>query len=248
MYKTAHFYFLICIVLVSCNKRTIPLKNPVQEQKVLKVKEIRHDGVVDFQNISRLLDEKVETNYVDIRNWSAFPYEPKVSFKIAHSDNQIWLKWQVEEENILAERTEPNSYVFKDSCVEFFFDPMADGNYYNFETNCIGTILSAYGPQRKPREYLSADTIKNIIQVESSLGSQSFSEKTGGHTWEMLMVIPAEVLTHNPDIQLKGLKSRANFYKCGDATSKRHYLSWNPISTQKPDFHRPEFFGELIFE
>ncbi|MEX0312750.1 MAG: carbohydrate-binding family 9-like protein [Allomuricauda sp.] len=217
-------------------------------QKTLNVKEIQHDGIADIQDVSRLLDKETETHFVDIINWNNFSYKPKVGFKIAHSNNQIWLKWEVEEENILAERTEPNSYVFRDSCVEFFFDPMSDGNYYNFETNCIGTMLSAYGPQRKPREYLTANTIENVIQVESSLGTQSFTERTGGHTWEMTMIIPAEALTHNPDIQLKGLKSRANFYKCGDATSKRHYLSWHPIGTQKPDFHRPEFFGELVFE
>ena len=39
---------------------------------------------------------------------------------------------------------------------------------------------------------------------------------------------------------------RANFYKCGDKTAHPHYLSWSPIHTEKPDFHRPEFFGELI--
>ena len=38
---------------------------------------------------------------------------------------------------------------------------------------------------------------------------------------------------------------RANFYKCGDKTAHPHFLSWSPVSTEKPDFHRPEFFGEL---
>ena len=41
---------------------------------------------------------------------------------------------------------------------------------------------------------------------------------------------------------------RANFYKCGDKTAHPHYLSWSPIDTPKPDFHRPEFFGELILK
>jgi hypothetical protein len=44
------------------------------------------------------------------------------------------------------------------------------------------------------------------------------------------------------------LVSNANFYKCGDDTSKRHYLSWNPVKTAKPDFHRPEYFGILNFQ
>ncbi|WP_190809919.1 carbohydrate-binding family 9-like protein [Flagellimonas sp. S3867] len=242
MHKKGIYYFLLTILIIACDT-----KKPSVD-KTLNVKEIEFDGVVNFQNVSRLLDEHAETHYVDEINWDDFPYKPKVGFKIAHSNNQIWLKYEVEEENILAEKTEPNSYVFKDSCVEFFFDPLANGEYYNFEINCIGTTLLAHGPQRKPRKFISGDTIKNVIKTESSLGSESFTERTGGHTWEMTVILPAEIFTNDPGIQLKGLRSRGNFYKCADNTSKRHYLSWNPIDTKKPDFHRPEYFGELIFE
>ncbi|MDE5921249.1 MAG: hypothetical protein K2G82_06535, partial [Paramuribaculum sp.] len=28
-------------------------------------------------------------------------------------------------------------------------------------------------------------------------------------------------------------------------TSEPHYLSWAPITTPQPDFHRPEFFGNI---
>ena len=33
-------------------------------------------------------------------------------------------------------------------------------------------------------------------------------------------------------------KIRANFYKCGDKTAHPHYVSWAPINTPQPDFHR----------
>ena len=42
-----------------------------------------------------------------------------------------------------------------------------------------------------------------------------------------------------------GTKWRGNAFKCGDKTSKPHWLCWNPIG--KCNFHTPEFFGELIF-
>ena len=35
--------------------------------------------------------------------------------------------------------------------------------------------------------------------------------------------------------------------KCGDDLTVPHFLSWNPIKTEKPDFHRPEFFGTVKF-
>ena len=42
-------------------------------------------------------------------------------------------------------------------------------------------------------------------------------------------------------------KLRGNIYKCGDRTAHPHYLSWAPIGTPSPDFHRPEYFGEVLF-
>ena len=41
---------------------------------------------------------------------------------------------------------------------------------------------------------------------------------------------------------------RANFYKCGDLTPQEHYLSWNPMTSETPAFHRPCDFGLLTFE
>lgn len=242
MYWSAIRFFIASLILVACNTKTSSVN------KKLIVREIEFDGHINPENVSQLLDEHAETHLVEVLNWEDYAYKPKVGFKIAHSNNQIWLKYEVEEANILAEKTESNSYVFKDSCVEFFFDPIADGNYYNFEINCIGTTLLAHGPERKSRKFISPELIEETLNTKSSLGAQPFTEKTGGHTWEITIILPAEILTHNPGIELKGLKARGNFYKCGDATSQRHYLSWNPIDTEKPDFHRPEYFGELIFE
>ena len=67
----------------------------------------------------------------------------------------------------------------------------------------------------------------------------------GMFEWELFLKIPFTLLgvdyKHLPE------KLLANFYKCADATSMPHYVTWNPVLTDKPDFHRPEFFGELIF-
>lgn len=220
----------------------------IQKDKNLIVTEINHTGKTSLGEVSALLEAQTELNTVGVLNWDAFPYAPEVKFRIARNKNDIWLKYYVTEENILAKRTDTNSAVSKDSCVEFFFDPLGDGNYYNFEINCIGTIHLAYGPGRGKREYVDPKVIQKYIKAESSLGNQPFAEKKGGHTWEMTIVIPAEVMTHNKGISLKGLEAKSNFYKCGDETSQKHYVTWNPVGTEKPDYHRPEYFGNLVFE
>ncbi len=43
-----------------------------------------------------------------------------------------------------------------------------------------------------------------------------------------------------------GLEGRANFYKCGDETEFPHYGAWS-LRDGGPDFHRPEFFGSIVF-
>jgi len=242
MWKKINVILWFIGLMLACKSQT-----PNQD-KVLKVKEIEYNGQVGLEQVSQLLEQQVELEHVDLINWDKFSYRPDVAFRIAHSNNAIWLKYYVREKNILASVGETNGPVARDSCVEFFFDPQGDGNYYNFEFNCIGTIHLAYGPGRGNREFVDPTAIKNLIELESSLGTQTFTEKTGDFTWEMTIIIPVGILTHNPEINLKGLKANGNFYKCGDATSQRHYLTWNPVGTERPDYHRPEFFGKLIFQ
>ena len=66
--------------------------------------------------------------------------------------------------------SEPNSATHRDSCVEFFIDPMKDGNYYNFEFNCIGTTHLAYGPDRSNRTFIPQEKIiKEIKTLQQNL-------------------------------------------------------------------------------
>jgi hypothetical protein len=214
----------------------------------LDVPKISIKDSLSFDNVSTILEKNAPLNKVNWLEWKEFPYQPEVQFRIAHDDSLLFLKYYVKEEHILARRTDPNSAVHRDSCVEFFVDPIQNGNYYNFEFNCIGTTHLAYGPRRGERTFIPAELIENEIKTWSTLGNQSFEEKSGAFEWEMVVVIPASIFIHNEGLNFSKLISNANFYKCGDDTTKPHYLSWNPVKTPKPDFHRPEYFGVLNFQ
>lgn len=82
----------------------------------------------------------------------------------------------------------------------------------------------------------------------SSLGRTPFEERIGECTWEVALVIPYAVFFKHRITSLDGHTVKANFYKCGDELQTPHFLSWNPINIEKPDFHRPDFFGSLEFE
>lgn len=226
---------LFTALIFSANR--CPIEN--QEEKKLVVKQIEHEDGATLKEVSRLLEEHRELHSIAVLNWDAFSYAPEVKFRIAHGNNEIWLKYYVTEETILAKRTATNSAVSRDSCLEFFFDPTDDGNYYNFEFNGIGTPHLAHGPARQNRRFVDPDLIAEHLKIKSSLGDRPFNEKTGGHIWEMTVVIPAELLTGDEGITLAKITSRTNFYKCGDDTSPKHYVTWNPVGTGKPDYRKP---------
>ncbi|MEA1784805.1 carbohydrate-binding family 9-like protein [Arenibacter sp. GZD96] len=217
-------------------------------ERTLRVKEIKHQGNPTLEEVKVLLEKNTDLHAIDQINWDSFPYQPEVRFRIGHHNDQIWLTFYVNEAHVLAQRTMTNSATHKDSCVEFFVDPLQDGNYYNFEFNAIGVTHLAYGSSRKDRVFVAPKIIESEIKTASSLGTAPFVERSGNMYWEMTIVIPASAFTQTQGLSLKGLHAKANFYKCGDETSKPHYLSWHPVGTDKPDFHQPLFFGDLFFE
>ena len=241
MFKLKLFSVLILISFWSCfNMKT--------KSKSLDVPKIYIKDSLNFTGISIALEQKTSLHKINWLEWKEFSYQPEVSFRIAHSDSLLFLKYYVKEEHILARRMDPNSAVHRDSCVEFFVDPLQDGNYYNFEFNCIGTTHLAYGPGRGKRTFIPPELIEKKIKTYSTLGKEAFEERSGTFEWEMVIVIPSSIFAYNEGLSFSKLVSNANFYKCGDDTTKRHYLSWNPVNTPKPDFHRPEYFGVLNFQ
>lgn len=43
-------------------------------------------------------------------------------------------------------------------------------------------------------------------------------------------------------------KMYGNLFKVGVETAIEHYVTYAPINTEEPDFHRPECFVEFILE
>ena len=200
----------------------------------------------DLKEISDRLDNLKE-NKIAVLNWAAFGYRPFVNFSIAYSSDEILLKYRVKEDYLLAENTESNQNVWEDSCVEFFFSLDDTGVYYNFEFNAIGTCLVGFGKNRNNRTLLDPLVIERIRRFPS-LGKEPIHiELTGPISWELTLAIPFSLFVDHKIISFAGKKLRANFNKCGDKLSVPHFLTWNPVNTENPDFHRPEFFGELLF-
>ena len=130
--------------------------------------------------------------------------------------------------------------VCKDSCLEFFFAPWAeDPRYFNFEWNRLGALDLSFGTLRPTR-------IRQVPKNAQALFAfQSFETEDG---WGVEYSIPLDFLrVYDPDYTFTG-SAAGNFYKCGDETELPHFLSWAPMSSDTPDFHRRGDFGTFHFE
>lgn len=165
---------------------------------------------------------------------------PVVLGEVNVSANEVQVDFTVEEpENCFrAEVREDNGRSWEDSCVEIFLqNPAKPEEYFNFETTSRGFLLAAHGPDRNNREVLPLEDIAKVIrtkQVASVAGNLI--------CWGMTVRIPASIFGLS---SFEGVALRGNLYKCADKAKTPHYLSAFPINTEKPDFHRPEFFQEF---
>lgn len=198
------------------------------------------DLTLDYMVLKNTFDT-VSNHHIDKCPWSEdYPYQPAVSFKIVHSADYIALYYHVQEDFVKAQAIRANENVWEDSCVEFFFSLDNKQTYYNFEFNVLGTGLIGYGPGVKTeRNRLSATQIDSVDTLTQLV------KRNGKKVWEIFLVIPKDLF---PAVDFESNTFHGNFYKCGDALPQAHFITWSTIDYPKPNFHLPQFFGELKFQ
>lgn len=198
---------------------------------------------MSFSELDLAMETGAAKAAVDQVNWpEAYAYQPDCFVSIARSETHIAVLFRVRGLDLRATALTDNGRSWEDSCVEFFIQNPNDGSYYNFELTCIGSLL---GSNKKNRHEGRPLTLEELSRVKrfSSLPHQAFDESGAIYSWTVAMVIPMDLVGIDPENLPDTL--HGNFYKCGDLTAHPHFVSWNPIDTPHPDFHRPEFFGEL---
>jgi len=200
----------------------------------------------DLEKVSAQMDEQKMRLKIDTINWKGYDYKPDVALSMAYGNHEIFLKYYITEDYFKAEKTETNEMVCEDSCVEFFVSPEDDGIYYNFEFNAIGTCLLGTGTGRENSTRANPELISKIRRLTSA-GKELVRERKGKYSWTLTVAIPFGVFFRHKVKDLKGKTFRANFYKCGDMLTIPHYVTWNPVGTDKPDYHQPAYFGLLKF-
>lgn len=182
----------------------------------------------------------IDRHEISCVNWKEYPYAPEVGFHIAFSDEVIAILFDVTENHVKAVTLEDNGPVWEDSCVEFFIDNPTGEGYFNFEMNCIGAVLVAKRKSRTDAEHFGPEKM-SLIRNFGSLKHKIIDCHDDNQSWWRTVLIPFSVV----GLDAAPASLNGNFFKCGDKCNQPHFLSWAPIDTPVPDFHRPEFFCEI---
>lgn len=169
-------------------------------------------------------------------------YKPVCYAQVVYVNGDgFWARLTCEEANPKAVHTGFFSDVYKDSCLELFaqWDDTSD-RYINIEMNSIGASLIAIGADRNART-----PINQIIKTPFPVTAEKKENE-----WSVTVHIPEKDLETiygmSSEKFVPGYTIRGNFYKCGDETEIEHYVMWNPVETPKPDYHRPEYFANMV--
>ena len=177
------------------------------------------------------------TGHIDQINWSElYPAAPETMFVLVHTDDMLYVRFEVKGEVPLATKTNDLELVNEDACVELFVGDADNTHYWNFEFNAAGVCNASHRKERK------VDVVR--LNAEQLQSIKRFPVQLCAAHWSLLVGIPFALIEF--DIARERAR-RANLYKCGDKTSLKHYASWNPIDAPAPAFHLPEFFGEIQF-
>lgn len=174
---------------------------------------------------------------IDILNWvEQYPVAPKTTFTLAHTDEMLYVRYEVKGEVPLATKTNDLELVNEDACVEIFIGDADNTHYWNFEFNPTGVCNASHRKERK------VDVVR--LNSEQLASIQRYGKQLCAAHWILLVGIPLSLI----DLDLSCERARrANLYKCGDKTAMKHYASWNAIDASAPAFHLPEYFGEIRF-
>ena len=187
----------------------------------------------------------IQSEKINVFNWKNFMgYNPEAEFQMAHNDKNIFIKLTAHNDYIVSQCKNINDMVCGDSCMEAFFIIPGSDVYFNFEFNSDGVMFLGCGKSRAGRTTVDPEIIKKYVTVTAE--SDDIPQNKRGK-WSVTAIINKDIFPALIGIPFSCGTGKGSFYKCGDRVIP-HFISWNKIDTDHPDFHTPEFFGDLLFE
>ncbi len=212
--------------------------------------------------ILRTTQKIVIDGLLDEAGWAAAPsfgpfkfpwYESgakeQTDARMLWDDEFLYVSFTCEDAHIWADHYDFNTATCLDDCAELFWDPNpADSSltFNQFEINCIGNALSLYynfgSGSTMPRFTImaphTAQVIKGTVNNDSDVDE--------GWTLELAIRFADYPELSPKPFPIAGDTWKAGLHRCGGKIDAQ-YSQWSPSRTERPNYHRPQDFGTLIF-
>lgn len=183
---------------------------------------------------------------IDDYPWDVTGYRPETAFQAVWTAEGLALRYETVERELQITRRGLHPRVCDDSAVELFVmpAPARDGRYVNLECNPLGAMYVGVGTGREDNVLLRTEPLAQF-RAEARI-----APVTEGYRWTQRFFVPFDFLRRHTALETpgRGTRMRANFYKLAEAGPYPHCGCWNHIEWPVDDFHRPEFFGELLLD
>ncbi len=181
-------------------------------------------------------------------NWrNIYPYSPITVADLAYSAKGVYCRFWSKGIGLKAGFAEDGEKVHEDTCVGLFMQLPGADEYFRFAFNCIGTCCASKCAGNVTTTPLPPEDMPRILRASSERRGMIFDRPQGVYSFWVSVFIPFSVL--GVDLEADGAPSylRMNLFKCGDTTTMPHALSWQPISSEVPNFYQTKDFVPIYF-
>ena len=198
--------------------------------------------------------------HVNAKEWSqaspafefSFPWEQQTGAKqktrarLLWDDANLYVAYEVEDTDIVAQFTERDAWVYRDDTVEIFLNvrPSQTVAYYAIEANVRGALMDYFcaDAQFYIKRY-QMEGVKLGIQIDGTL-NQREDEDRG---WSVELAIPWENFSDMARVPQAGAVFTANLNRWDGVEPNRRLSVWADSRLDWPHPHAPAQFGDLVF-
>lgn len=192
-----------------------------------------------MSKIKKTTIENADKFVLENKQWGTDAYDKPVYAQIAYDEEGFTVRFTIGESNPLRDKKNHFESVCQDSCVEFFvnFLPEQSDYYMNFEVNAAGAMNVSYRLDRYKSTYLLKEEVESF----------DITPVIAEDHWTVTYKVGYDFIRkYYPGFDINSAEYvKCNMYKCGDLTEMRHYVTYFEIGCEKPDYHRPEYFGRV---
>ena len=181
-----------------------------------------------------------------------FPWEQQTGAKqktharLLWDDTNLYVAYEVEDSDIVAQFTERDAWVYRDDTVELFLNvvPSQIAGSYGIEVNVRGVMMDYFCSDAK--YYIKGyqtEGVKIGIQIDGTLNKRD--DKDRG--WTVEMAIPWKNFADMAKVPQAGTVYTANLNRWDGVEPNRRLSVWADSKLSWPHPHAPAQFGDLVF-